>query len=363
MRASGRSAPRFPQDDAHRWTRDLAAEVLHNIDPERYPLMTRWVWDAGTNTGVLREIWHGARRRPHRRSPRRDDYATFLVLREELSQFLSGNGVFRDVLQFVDMLCAQVYADYIGEQGGSYLRTDFTAPEDPMLHTRRLLGLDGIRPGTGRTRLKTIDGEALSRRRPIQPAGLRLRRQAHAHPRKVTDPPREPHDPREARDRRRRRLRPLEHVHRVARRHRLQRGDEEEIAALPGGEHIHRCWQCGSCTNSCTVNAINPDFNPRYWIYLIRIGMESEILRDKDIIWQCVSCNKCTYACPRDVVPEGVMKATAHWLELKGHVKPSRRRWCSTRCSPSRSSTGKIEEGRVMQRFFKRTGQSLNQTG
>ena len=99
---------------------------------------------------------------------------------------------------------------------------------------------------------------------------------------------------------------------------------EEEIAALPGGEHIHRCWQCGSCTNSCTVNAVNPDFNPRYWIYLIRMGMEAELLRDKDIIWQCVSCNKCTYACPRDVVPEGVMKATAHWLELKGHTPKSK---------------------------------------
>ena len=95
---------------------------------------------------------------------------------------------------------------------------------------------------------------------------------------------------------------------------------EDEIAALPGGENIHRCWQCGSCTNSCTVNAIEPRFNPRYWIYLIRMGMESELLRDKDIIWQCVSCNKCTYACPRDVFPEGVMKATAHWLEMKGHT-------------------------------------------
>ena len=37
---------------------------------------------------------------------------------------------------------------------------------------------------------------------------------------------------------------------------------QDEIAALPGGEYIHRCWQCGSCTNSCTVNAVNPDFNP-----------------------------------------------------------------------------------------------------
>ena len=27
----------FPQDDRHRWTRDLAAELLHNLEPERYP--------------------------------------------------------------------------------------------------------------------------------------------------------------------------------------------------------------------------------------------------------------------------------------------------------------------------------------
>lgn len=136
---------------------------------------------------------------------------------------------------------------------------------------------------------------------------------------------------------------------------------EEEIAALPGGENIHRCWQCGSCTNSCTVNAINPDFNPRYWIYLIRIGMEDELLRDKDIIWQCVSCNKCTYACPRDVMPEGVMKATAHWMELKGHTPKSPSSIFDDVFTEQVVDTGKIEEGRVMRWFFQRTGQSLYQ--
>ncbi len=136
---------------------------------------------------------------------------------------------------------------------------------------------------------------------------------------------------------------------------------EEEIAALPGGEHIHRCWQCGSCTNSCTVNALNPDFNPRYWIYLIRTGMESELLRDKDIIWQCVSCNKCTYACPRDVEPEGVMKATAHWLELKGHAQKSKSTLFDEEFTEQVIATGKIEEGRIIRNFFARTGQPLLQ--
>jgi heterodisulfide reductase subunit C len=136
---------------------------------------------------------------------------------------------------------------------------------------------------------------------------------------------------------------------------------QEEIAALPGGEYIHRCWQCGSCTNSCTVNAINPDFNPRYWIYLIRMGMESELLRDKDIIWQCVSCNKCTYACPRDVFPEGVMKATAHWLELKGHTPKSPSMHFDEEFSAQVFETGRIEEGRILRGFFRRTGQALVQ--
>ncbi len=136
---------------------------------------------------------------------------------------------------------------------------------------------------------------------------------------------------------------------------------QDEIQSLPGAENIHRCWQCGSCSNACTVNAVNPEFNPRYWIYLIRLGMEDELLRDKDIIWQCVSCNKCTYACPRDVNPEGVMKATAHWLELKGHTEKSPSTHFDEGFTEQIVRTGKIEEGRVMRTFFKRTGQPLNQ--
>ena len=154
-----RFCERFPQDKAHRWVRDLATEMLHNRDPERFPLMNRWVWDARANTGVLREIWH-ADDIDHITIPVTDGYGTFLMLREELSQFLTDNGFFRDILNYVDVLCAQVYANYICEQGGSYLRADFSAPEDPMQHTRRLLGLDGVQAGNGKTKLKSIDGEA-----------------------------------------------------------------------------------------------------------------------------------------------------------------------------------------------------------
>ncbi|MGZ5113755.1 MAG: hypothetical protein ACXWHC_16195 [Usitatibacter sp.] len=149
----------FPDDRAHRWVRDLAAELLHHVDPERYPLMARWVWDERTNTGVLREIWHAADV-DHLTIEVPSRYETFVVLREELSQFLAANGVYRDVMYFVDLLAAQIYAAYIHEQGGSYLRADFANAEEPMMHIRRLLGLDGV-TADGRLRVKTADGTAV----------------------------------------------------------------------------------------------------------------------------------------------------------------------------------------------------------
>ena len=89
-----------------------------------------------------------------------DGYETYLALRQELSEYLTANGVFNDVMAYVDLLCAQIYAGYISAQGGSYLKADFTSEVDPMEHTRRILGLDGVKPGSTKTRLRSIDGEA-----------------------------------------------------------------------------------------------------------------------------------------------------------------------------------------------------------
>ena len=154
-----RFCARFPNDRAHRWVRDLAAELLHFLDSERYPLMTRWIWDARSNTGMLREIWHGDDADFHSLDVPAT-FETFVALREELAQFLASRGVYRDMMFFVDLLAAQVYARYIHEQGGSYLRADFANAEEPMLHVRRLLGLDGVATD-GRTRLKAADGTAV----------------------------------------------------------------------------------------------------------------------------------------------------------------------------------------------------------
>lgn len=148
----------FPIDKHHRWVRDMGAEVLHHTYPETIPLMCRWVWDRKANAGVIREIWYGDA--DHITIQIDDDYETFLMLREELSQFLTTNGVFQDVIAYVDLLCAQIYGEYVAAQGGSYLKADFSAAEDPAKHMKRLLGLDGVRAKTDRNIPASINGTA-----------------------------------------------------------------------------------------------------------------------------------------------------------------------------------------------------------
>lgn len=55
------------------------------------------------------------------------------------------------------------------------------------------------------------------------------------------------------------------------------------------------------------------------------------------------------------------MKATAHWLERKGHTPKSPSTLFDEVFTEQVVATGKIEEGRTIQRFFARTKQKLLQ--
>ena len=55
------------------------------------------------------------------------------------------------------------------------------------------------------------------------------------------------------------------------------------------------------------------------------------------------------------------MKATAHWLELKGHTEKKPSAVFDEVFAEQVFATGKIEDGLVLRQFFARTGQSLMQ--
>ncbi len=75
----------------------------------------------------------------------------------------------------------------------------------------------------------------------------------------------------------------------------------DEISAIPGGEGVRLCIQCGTCTASCP-SATRWEYTPSGVIAMIRAGMRDEVLSSSSI-WHCLSCYFCTVRCPRGVKP------------------------------------------------------------
>ncbi len=79
----------------------------------------------------------------------------------------------------------------------------------------------------------------------------------------------------------------------------------DEISALPGGEGIRLCIQCGTCTASCP-NADKMDHTPAQLIAMARAGLREEVL-SSNAMWYCLSCYLCTVRCPRGIKQTDLM--------------------------------------------------------
>ena len=95
----------------------------------------------------------------------------------------------------------------------------------------------------------------------------------------------------------------------------------EEVASQPGGEHIRRCFACGTCAAGCPITEVDPDYNPRKIIRQILFGMREEVLSSPRI-WYCLICYRCYARCPQKVNFTDVMRAL-RYLAIKGRYAPS----------------------------------------
>jgi heterodisulfide reductase subunit C len=94
----------------------------------------------------------------------------------------------------------------------------------------------------------------------------------------------------------------------------------EEVAAQPGGEHIRRCFACGTCVAGCPVSEVAPEYSPRKIIRQILFGMREEVL-SSPLMWYCLVCYRCYARCPQKVNFTDVMRAL-RYLALKGNHAP-----------------------------------------
>lgn len=94
----------------------------------------------------------------------------------------------------------------------------------------------------------------------------------------------------------------------------------EEVIAQPGGEHVRRCFACGTCVAGCPVSEVVPEYSPRKIVRQILFGMREEVL-SSPLIWYCLVCYRCYARCPQNVNFTDVMRAL-RYLSLKGNYAP-----------------------------------------
>lgn len=130
---------------------DFAAELLHFGDVVRFPLMTRWVWDQGTQSGALREFIRGGD--AMREVPFSNDPGVFEGARHWIAGQLAGQGIYRDEPLWIDLVQAQAYLVYFRSMTEGSLGADFGRGVPPREQLKRLLGIDA-EPGTRPDRIK-----------------------------------------------------------------------------------------------------------------------------------------------------------------------------------------------------------------
>jgi quinone-modifying oxidoreductase subunit QmoC len=82
-----------------------------------------------------------------------------------------------------------------------------------------------------------------------------------------------------------------------------------------GADEFSACFNCGTCTATCSLTDKNNAF-PRKLIRYTVLGLESEIRSSVDP-WLCYYCGECSTSCPRQADPGNLMMSLRRYLISK----------------------------------------------
>lgn len=97
----------------------------------------------------------------------------------------------------------------------------------------------------------------------------------------------------------------------------LDRTLKERVKEFNGND-IEYCYQCGTCTASCPVFEVDPEYNPRKIIRMLLLGMKDVLT--EDFVWLCSSCYACQERCPQGVLIPGLMRAIKNLAFSEGYT-------------------------------------------
>lgn len=96
---------------------------------------------------------------------------------------------------------------------------------------------------------------------------------------------------------------------------------KDEVMAEPGGEHLLRCYSCGTCVSMCLVNRVSSEFNPRRAMRMVMLGMREQVFNNPTI-WMCSACDLCYPHCPQGIHISELMRAIKNIAIREGYESP-----------------------------------------
>ncbi len=129
----------------------------------------------------------------------------------------------------------------------------------------------------------------------------------------------------------------------------------KHVEAVPGGDRLKRCIQCGTCTGSCPVSYAM-DIPPRQLIALFRAG-ELETIMNSRSIWICASCYACTTRCPSGIKITDLIYALKRTeMDKKLISRAPQVQLMARLFIGSLRNFGRLHEGSVIALYYMRTG-------
>lgn len=127
----------------------------------------------------------------------------------------------------------------------------------------------------------------------------------------------------------------------------------ESILAIPGGEKIRECIQCGTCSASCPSSSAM-DYGPREIIAALRAGMLDRVL-NANTVWLCVSCYSCAVRCPAGIPFTDVMYELKRLEVDKGLSKNSSGATMAAAFAETVDAHGRNAETKLLRKYYLRT--------
>ncbi len=96
----------------------------------------------------------------------------------------------------------------------------------------------------------------------------------------------------------------------------------DQVRAIPGGEHLERCYSCGTCVSKCMIQQkVEPEYNPRRLLRMVMMDMREEAF-ESPTTWLCSACDLCYPACPQEIHISEVIGAVKQLAVEAGYESP-----------------------------------------